>query len=384
MTREELDIILRQEVIEAIDANIERDPLKIALDRHIPYAREVATQVKYLQRAKHKLPSLYEVRAILPPRAFEQSSSEKCAAAKQLKGENLLELTCGLGIDAIALSRHFRHITTLERDEVLADVVRENLRRLGIQNVEVINTSAEDFLSRCNEHFDWVYADPDRRTTSGKRVFRMEECSPNIIELKPHLQRITRNLVLKLSPLFDTEEAFRIFGNCRVEVVSLDNECKEVMVYADGSTPTISAHAIGKGVFSLSHAESMKQPALPEKFDIDNYKYLILPDVALQKARLTRHALQGKADIWSDYSFGFAHDYPNEVLGRIEPIQGIEPFNLKQLKSEMKGKGVDIILGGGFRMGVDEIRRRCSMRSGEEHRIALCNIGGKDFTILLK
>lgn len=384
MTREEFDILRSDEVRRAIADNIEANPLNIALDRRIPHAREVATQVKYLQRARTKLPTLYAAQAILPPRAFEQSSSEKCAAAKHLKGDTLLELTCGLGIDAIALSRHFRRIVTLERDALLADVVRENLRRLGIENVEVVTSSAEEFLAQCGEHFDWVYADPDRRTDLGRRVFRLEDCSPNIIELMSHIRRLSQRLAVKLSPLFDAEEAFRIFGDCSVEVVSLAGECKELMAYADGATPRISAHAVDKGKFTLSREEWLSQPAMPESFDAECYRYLIIPDVALQKARLVRHALQGKADVWSDNSFGFARELPHEVLGRVLPIATIEPFNLKHLKSEYKGRGVDIILGGGFRMGVDEVRRRCSMRSGAECRIALCLVDGREYTVKIQ
>ena len=375
MTREEFDILRSDEVRRAIAENIEANPLNIALDRRMPHAREVATQVKYLQRARTKLPTLYAAQAILPPRAFEQSSSEKCAAAKHLKGDTLLELTCGLGIDAIV---------TLERDALLADVVRENLRRLGIGNVEVVTSSAEEFLAQCGEQFDWVYADPDRRTDLGRRVFRLEDCSPNIIELMPHIRRLSQRLAVKLSPLFDAEEAFRIFGDCSVEVVSLAGECKELMVYADGNTPHISAHAVDKGMFTLSREEWLSQPSMPESFDAEEYRYLIIPDVALQKGRLVRHALRGKADVWSDNSFGFARELPHEVLGRVLPIATIEPFNLKHLKSEYKGRGVDIILGGGFRMGVDEVRRRCSMRSGAECRIALCLVDGREYTVKIQ
>ena len=133
MTREELDILLLPEVRQAIDANIDRDPLQIALDRRITHAREVASQVKYLQRARTKLPRLYEARAIIPGRAFEQSSSEDCAVAKPLRGGRLLDLTCGLGIDSSAMAAHFERVVALERDEMLADVVRENNQtyRLG-------------------------------------------------------------------------------------------------------------------------------------------------------------------------------------------------------------------------------------------------------------
>lgn len=382
MTREEFDILCRDDVREAIERNIERDALQVALDRSIPYAREVATQVKYLQRAKSKLPSLYENRCIIPPRAFEQSSSEQSASAKELKGDILLDLTCGLGVDAVAFARHFRQVVALERDEVLADVVRENMRRQGITNVEVVTSSAEEYVAHCDLHFDWVYADPDRRTESGRRVFRVEDCSPDMLSMMPSLGRLTQHIAIKLSPLFDVEEAFRLFGRCGVEVVSVGGECKEVVIYADGREPQLSATAVGIGSFTLSHAEAQAEPSLPEGFSSD-YKYLVVPDVALQKARLVRHALRGKADVWSDLSFGFAHDYPTDILGRVERIVKIEPFDLKSLKREMRGCGVDILLRD-FPMGVDDVRRKCGMRSGNKHRIALTRIEGKCYTIFLE
>ena len=83
MTHSELEILLQEDVQAAIARNIDRDPLKIALDGKIPHAREVATQVKYLQRARRKLPRLFQAQGIIPARAFEQSSSEECASAKR-------------------------------------------------------------------------------------------------------------------------------------------------------------------------------------------------------------------------------------------------------------------------------------------------------------
>lgn len=382
MTRDELDILLSDEVQQQVARNIDRDALQVALDKSIPHAREVATQVKYLQRARTKLPSLYEARCIIPPRAFEQSSSEQSAMAKSLAGDTLLDLTCGLGIDAAALSRHFRRVVALERDAVLADVVRENLRRQGITNVEVVTSSAEEYVARCEEHFDWIYADPDRRTTDGRRVFRVEDCSPDMVALWPSLQRLTQRIAIKLSPLFDVEEAFRLFGCCGVEVVSVGGECKEVMVYADGREPQLVATAVGVGSFSLPKAEAETEPPLPEEFSTD-YKYLIIPDVALQKARLVRHALRGVADVWSNLSFGFAHTRPEGVLGRVESITAIEPFDAKALKREFKGRGVDILLRD-FPVGVDELRRKCGMHSGNSARLALTRIAGKCYTVRLE
>ncbi len=295
MTREEFEILLLPEVRDAVERNLERDPLQTALDRRIPHAREVATQVKYLRRARTKLPSLWEARCIIPPRAFEQSSSEECAAAKRLSGESVLDLTCGLGVDAMTLARRFARVVTVERDEVLADAVRENMRRMGIGNVEVVTSSAEDYVASCRERFDWIYADPDRRTTEGRRSVRMEDCSPDVTALRPELRRLSDRLAVKCSPLFDVDEAFRIFGRCGAEAVSLRGECKEVMIYADGRQPTVAAEAIGIGRFEAAREEASCEPCA-EAFDPDAYAWLVIPDVALQKARLTLRHLHGKAD----------------------------------------------------------------------------------------
>ena len=382
MTREELSTLLQPEVRQAIEENIDRDPLQVALDRGIVHAREVASQVKYLQRARTKLPRLYEARAIIPQRAFEQSSSEECAAAKRMRGSRLLDLTCGLGMDAVAMAEHFERVVAVERDEVLADVVRENLHRMGVENVEVVTASAEEYVSSCEEHFDWVYADPDRRTAEGKRVVRLEDCSPDMVALYPALGRITERVAIKNSPLFDVEEAFRLFGDCTVEVLSLAGECKEVNIYIDGQGARLAAEAVGRERVEYAREEVVDSPCEGE-FEAEEYRYLIVPDVALQKARLVQHALRGKADVWSNNSFGFAREKVEGILGRVEEIERIEKFDPKALKRELRGVGVDILVRE-FPMSVDQVRQRTGMRSGAQRRIALTRIKGQAYTIFLK
>ena len=390
MRREELDILLLPDVRQAIEESIERDPLKVALDKNLRYAREVASQVKYLQRAKSKLPRLYEARGIIPDRAFEQSSSDECAAAKRLEGGRLLDLTCGLGIDSSRFAENFDKVVAVERDEVLADVVRENMRRMGIANVEVVTASAKDYLQQAlerGERFDWVYADPDRRTADGRRVVRLEDCSPNMVELMPLIGRLTERVAIKNSPLFDVDEAFRLFGKCGVEVISLGDECKEVMIYADGREPMLAAEAIARGRVEVTLADLERYEAeregVAKEFDAEAYGYLVVPDVALLKARIVEYALRGKADVWSNNSFGFARELPEGVVGRVMKIKQIYPYDIKELKRRFKGEGVDILLRD-FPIGVDEVRRKAGMKSGSKHRIALTRIEGKAYVIELE
>ena len=380
ITPEEYELLCMDEVQQAIAAAQGRDPLKVALDRTIPHARIVATQVKYLARAARKLPTYAAVQCILPPLAFEQASSEECAAHKQIAGDTVLDLTCGLGVDAFALSRRFRHVVTLERNEMLARIAAENFSRLGATNIEVVYTSAEEYLQQNDLHFDWVYADPDRRSAQGRKLVRLEECSPNIIALKLCIDRIAGRLCLKNSPLFDIEEALRLFPDCRVEVLSLADECKEVLVYADSTGPLITASALGQGSFSARPDDCA---STPKAFDPKRYHWLVVPDVALQKARLARLHLQGRADIWSDNGFGFAEEKPQGIIGRIFAIESIVPYDPKRLKRTFEGYGTQL-LKRDFPIPTEELMRRLGLHPGGDLQLAFTKIENDFWVIHLK
>lgn len=380
MSYEEFQVLCRDEVRRAIAANRGRNPLEVALDGRVPEARIVATQLKYLERAAGKLPAYAEAGCILPPRAFEQASSEQCAAHKALSGERVLELTCGLGVDAVALSRRFRQVVTLERDPVLAEVARENFRRLGIRNIEVHAASAEEFTASCTEHFDWIYADPDRRSEEGKKLVCLEDCSPNVVALYPRLKELAPRLCLKNSPLFDVEEALRCFPNSRVEVLSLHGECKEVLIYDDEQGPSVTATALGVGSYTASPSTA---PCNPDTFRAADYRWLVQPDVALQKSRLVRAHLAGKADCWSENGYGFATDYPEGVLGRVYAVERIEPYDPKGLKRALKGVRVEL-LKRDFPLTIEELRRRLGVKAGDDERLAFTKIGTEYWTIRLK
>ena len=381
LTREEYTLLCSAEVREAIRQNRHRDPLTVALDRSVVEARLVATQLKYLARAEAKLPTYVEAECILPPRAFEQASSERCALHKPIRGGRVLDLTCGLGVDAWALSKQFKEVITLERNEVLADITRENFRRLGVENVRVVTTDAESYVASCQEQFDWIYADPDRRSESGKKLVRLEDCSPDVIALMPQLKRLAPALCLKNSPIFDVDEARRLFPDCAVEVVSLGGECKEVLILTgEGVTPRLTATALELGSYTATNEE---EPLAPPTFDPAHYHYLIQPDVALQKARLVRRHLATKADVWSENGYGFATQRPEEVLGRIYEIERIEPYDPKGLKRALKGSKAEL-LKRDFPVAIEELRRRLGVVAGNEKRLAFTKIGASYWTIWLK
>jgi hypothetical protein len=327
MTINELEILKSSEARQIISDSLTKDPSVFALKNRHSAAAILATQLKYLQRSRSKLPTFYEAKAIIPPLAFEQCSSERAASAKDFSGETCLDLTCGLGVDSLHFSKNFQHVTSIERNSVLAETVRFNFGLMHIENIDVINTSAEDFVNNyTGAPFDLIYIDPARRDSGGKKVFLPEDCEPNFVELLPILKKIGRKIVVKMSPLYDVDAAFRQFENVsEVGVISIDNECKEVLLVFGNDelikplNPSIFIKCFYKNQFFILKKERNKNIDLNANYNefitnsnrndlikkenlinpliknsinselnnelITSFNYLIEPDVAFYKAR---------------------------------------------------------------------------------------------------
>ncbi len=344
----EIETLCSEEFRNEVERNLLRDPAEIALDRRVANARLVATQVKYLQRARRKLPTYYQARAVLPSLAFEQSSSELCASHKRYGGELAVDLTCGLGVDTLYLSRRFKRVVALEHNPTLAAITQHNLRLMGATNVEVLSVESEEFLATL-DHADLIYADPDRRSAEGRKMVTLADCSPNLEALLPTLRTKANHLAFKLSPLFDLSEARRIFGSdADVEVISLGGEVKEVVVYISCTEhePTrglTCATALGLGTFSVGPDASATAPnsnplqPLPE----EGYGYLVVPDAALRKASLTA-AWCGSEGLDCRGPYGFSHTLPTTRMGRIYTIEQLHPYSPKRLKP-IVGRSIQLI-----------------------------------------
>ena len=285
MTLEELAFLKTKEARQLIADNAQTDPSVFALKNRNP---TLATQLKYIQRSRVKLPSLYDVQAIVPPLAFEQCSSELAASAKVASGKRCLDLTCGLGIDTQHFAQHFEEVIAIEQNEVLAEVVRFNLDLLHIKNVEIVTDSAENYLKNyVGESFDFIFIDPARRDNIGKKVFLPEDCSPNIVQLLPQLKEIGKRILIKMSPMYDVDAAIRQFPDLTsIYVLSIFNECKEVLLNFDSSLSVEKPNVLvmvgsEKGFLTFEKKEELPNYEPQNK----NYDYLIEPDVAFYKAR---------------------------------------------------------------------------------------------------
>ncbi|MBR0336580.1 MAG: SAM-dependent methyltransferase, partial [Alistipes sp.] len=244
-------------------------------------------------------------------------------------------------------------------------------------------TSAEEYLATTTEHFDWIFADPDRRSERGEKMVLLEDCSPNMVALYPRLKEVADNICIKCSPLFDTAEAFRKFSNCSVETVSLGGECKEVNIYIEGREPQLTATAIGVGSFTVEQKslESYNFASLPTSFD--SYRYITLPDVALVHSRLTAAAFTGKADVWSNSGVALSIEPQQDVVGRTFGIDAIYEIGNKELKKILKGQRIEIFRRD-FPLSNSEICRKFSVKEGADSRWCFTRIGGKLLAIKMR
>ncbi len=202
-------------------------------------ARLLAQQLKGKRKAAEKLPSWHCTPGLVYPSsvALEQCSSEVTARFKLERIRYYLpqsrltaaDLTGGLGVDCYYLSTIFNQVEYVEPDASLLEISRHNHQVLGAGNIRHHAALAEEFLSRCSCRFDLLFADPSRKSRSGKKVIRLQDCSPDITTLFGKIFATAGCFALKASPLLDLQNTLRQLPFvAEINVVAANNEVKEL------------------------------------------------------------------------------------------------------------------------------------------------------------
>ncbi len=151
-------------------------------------------------------------------------------------GGNVADFTGGMGADCWAYSRICKSALYNEMNTELAAAVESNFQALGVSNVvfrdcELVPGRAGEILDGYRP--DLIFMDPARRGNAGQKVFRLEDCQPNVLELKDELLGICPNLLLKLSPMADISLLCRQLGPevREVHCVGAGGECKELLFW---------------------------------------------------------------------------------------------------------------------------------------------------------
>ncbi|MBR5725082.1 MAG: hypothetical protein IKX62_06915 [Bacteroidales bacterium] len=166
----------------------------------------------------------------VPPAALPApAGSENTDAFSKCPFGSVLDLTGGMGVDSWAFSKVAERVVYFERDAELAAAAERNFARLGAGNIEVrCETVTPDTEL---PEADLIYADPARRDAAGRKVFLLEDCTPDILTLLPTLLRKAPAVLLKVSPMADLSMLSERLGTAlrEIHIVEYDGEVKELL-----------------------------------------------------------------------------------------------------------------------------------------------------------
>lgn len=224
------------------------DPAALALARD-RYASEVEdfdlalNTLEVRRKLRVKVPQWYAVPQLRFPFRLsgEQCSSAETARYKAsvalralTREKTVADLTGGLGVDSWAFAQVASAVLYNEMRPELAAAASANFKALGLTNVRV--SCAELRPGGLREILDGfvpdvIFLDPARRAADGRKVFRLEDCEPDVLQLLPELLAAAPRVLLKLSPMADITLVCKQLGYVReVHVVAADGECKELLL----------------------------------------------------------------------------------------------------------------------------------------------------------
>ena len=335
---------------------------------------ELSIQLDGLQRAKLKLPSWFKNHGILyPPKInLEQCSSEIAAIFKAglISGSKLIDLSCGFGVDSILFSEKVEQITACDINQNLIELAHHNAHQLNAHNIEFKNIDGIEFLEDTDKYFDWIYVDPSRRTAKGKKVFRFQEASPNVIEPLELFKKRAKYLLIKASPLIDIKRSISDLKYVKeVYVVAINNEVKEVLFILDWNPcydPVINSVNLtekDKQAFRFRYSE--------EKAAILNFqnpkKFIYEPNSAILKAGgfksvAAAYSVEKLAEHSHLYTSDILVDFPGRSFELVKEID----FNNKNIKQLIFGKKSNISTRN-FPIKTSELRRKYKLRDGGDN-----------------
>jgi len=337
------------------------------------------------RKLSSKLPewSLVEGLCIPSSLALEQCSSSATARYKASligNADMVVDITGGFGVDSWAFSMVADKVCYFEQNADLADAVRANYEALGVHNVIIRNEciTEDSDLPDC----DLLYADPARRSDTGRKVFLLEDCTPDVLTLMPLFWQNTSRIMFKLSPMADISMLSERFGAVlkEIHVVGLDGECKELLciLEKDGTADfSITVAELDSGAsFKFSRREE-KEATVSYTHEIRPGQFLFEPSAAFMKS--------GAFKIISE-RFGMekmsrdTHLYVSDImpeglkgLGKFFEIKEVHPLD----KASMKGIGKSYpkaeVTARGIPMRSEELRDRIGCKSGGSVHVFGCS-----------
>ncbi len=348
--------ILDPEVQKFINAHRLDDTYQLAL-KYAPKGKDflglTLPQIRSWQKAKSKLPKLaYESGLVWPPPiSLEQCSSEATAKFKAtlLSGKVLADLTGGTGVDTFYLSKQFDEVFFVDKDPVLCEIATHNFQKLHVNHIKTTNIDAKSFLKNTKKHFSALFIDPDRRNLNC-RVYKLEDSSPDIIELMPLMLKKADKILIKLSPWLDLQVIIEKLPFLQhIYIIAVENECKEILCLIEkknGSPKTEAVHLHKSGEHTQRFIFRRKEESDAQIDNAPPMKYIYQPNAAIMKAGAfklagTRHDLKKLHQHTHLYtSDQLVKNFPGKTFELIHQL----PLNEKSVARVLPGGKANLIV----------------------------------------
>jgi len=341
-------------------------------------AAQIAQQLVGRRKAKVKVPSWYQTKGIIYPPTLnlEQSSSQATALFKSKTVETILDerrvavdLTGGLGVDSFYLSHKFNSFHYIEPDKELLEITLHNHTVLHAANITHHNTNAEQFLEQTTIDFDLFFIDPSRRDSKSRKIIRLADCLPDVTQLQKTILSRARFLLVKTSPLLDIQQGLRELDHVKkVYVVSVDNECKELLYLADknysGEVLIEAVDLFSNGQIRSSFSFTIDEEKNSSVSQSEPQKFLYEPNASILKAgafkliseKFKLPKLAANTHLYT------SERLPENFPGRIFQIDVLNP-GVKQLHDLIPNSQVNIVTRN-YPLKPEELKKKLKLRDG--------------------
>lgn len=285
---------------------------------------------------------------------------------------SMVDLTGGFGVDFSYLARGFSQATYVERQRHLCDLAEHNMAALGLDQARIVCGDGVEYLRQMGP-VDFIYLDPARRDEHGSRTYAIEDCTPNVFELRDLLLAKSQYTLVKLSPMLDWRKAVADFDGAvrEVHIVATGNECKELLlvlgqqVHEEPSAPRVFCVNDNQRIDydSAAYTQGLRigGKPLPEAKN-----YLYEPNASIMKA--------GCFDLVEE-RFGVTQVGPSSHLfvsatpvadfpGRGFAIEAIGGMNKKDIKRLLNGTKQANIAVRNFPLTAPQLRKKLKLADG--------------------
>ena len=382
--------ILHKEIQQFINDNLKSNVTKLIL-KGSPFdnisIQELANQIIAKQKSEQKLYSWFRTNNIYyPPKiSIEQSSSEITANYKSnlVKGNSIIDITGGFGVDCFYFSNFFKEVTHCEINEGLSTIVKHNYQQLKAKNITTFFGDGLQYLKDSKEHFDCIYIDPSRRNDIKGKVFLLDDCLPNVPENIDFLFSKTNQILIKNSPILDITSTINELKFVKeIHVIAIQNEVKELLFLLkkdDNKSIKVKTVNIGKNNIQ-SFNFNYKEEVISEYSE--PLKYLYEPNAAILKSGAF-HQVSQRLSVFKlhQHSHLYTSDKLIDFPGRIFKIQNVIPYNKKKIKGLLHNNKANITVRN-FPKTVDQIRKETKIKDGGDSYLFFTTLKNNDFIVV--